>query len=1386
MLLANMVLDRPMSHPAHAQTADSSIEYPENGTSPVGAFIAHDQDGDPIRWSLSGPDAALFTIDGGVLAFREPPNYEVPRSAATRNPYRVTVEASGGAHDVAVTVIDVDEPGTVSIDRPQPQVDRPLGAGLSDEDAGVTDVRWQWARSEDGTAWTDIDRARSPARTPEPEDEGMYLRATATYTDKFGPGKTASAVSANRVEARTLANAAPSFAAQDDDESTPYVDIARSVPENAAVGANVGRAVAGMDPDGDVLFYELLDTPDLRDADGDARFTIDSLTGQLRVGRELGADAGEREDEDSTALDGEPALPEGEDAGEAGNSVYVLRVRASDPSTASATANVIVTVVNMNEPPRFDVDAPTVLRVTEVVEDEEDAEPPDIALADGVTGIDAGTYAVTDQDDEDDDTSYTYSVSGPDRRAFFFDGDNVLRFRPEHLPDYEAQSSYSITVVARSGEGPRRLTATLDVTIEVANAEDPGSMLLSQRQPQVGTAVHATISDPDGGVTVTRWVWERSAESAGCRTDPGGWIPIDEATSPAYDTQPADVGRCLRVTATYTDNVENAAGAGDERLMEVVEAPVQAVRSANAAPHFERRAVRTSRRVFENTEPGQNIGKPLTAHDDDGDLLVYTLGGADAASFRITRNDGQLKTSAPLDREARSRYTVEVTATDPSGAATGILVTITVLNVDEPARIIGISSVDYSENSTAAVGVFLAFDQDRSVIRWSLSGPDEDRFTITGGVLRFMEAPDYEEPLSAVEGVPLADRNVYRVTVEAAGAERDVTVTVTDVDEAGTVKMDRPQPQVDRRLTASLSDEDEVVTAERWQWARSGDEVTWTDIEGATAPGRYPTADDVDKYLRATVTYTDKFGADKTTSAVSANRVEPRTLANAAPSFVDQDEDRTTLYIDVARSVPENTPVGTSIGEPLSATDTDEDVLFYELLDTPDLEDADGHVRFTIDSASGQIRVGKVLGADAGERGDVDSTALTDGPPLPVGEVAGAAGNSMYVLRVRVSDPSTASDTVNVIVTVDDVNEPPRFDEDAPTMLRVEENQKDEEDQDVNPPVITLEDGTAIEAATFAVTDQDGDNPLPHSVSGPDRRFLYFGSGGVLRFRAQPDYERKSSYSITVLARSGVDDRTLTAALPLTIEVVNTEDPGTVTLSQRQPQVDFEISATLTDPDGGVTIAGWEWDRSDASTQCRDYDGDWTPIDGATSAVYEPQPDDVGTCLRATATYTDNIAAAGVQTAVKVLEFPVRLRRSAAPSPGPEPDGGFVNAAPVFPDQDFLTPGDQSDTTSREIPENTSSGQNIGSPVWAHDEDDDPLIYRLSGADARHFSISRRDGQLKTRAPLNYEARSTYTVTVTATDPFGASDSIEVTITVTDEDDPPVITVNTSASDDGP
>ena len=66
--------------------------------------------------------------------------------------------------------------------------------------------------------------------------------------------------------------------------------------------------------------------------------------------------------------------------------------------------------------------------------------------------------------------------------------------------------------MAQSGEGSRRLSASLDVIIEVVDGEDAGVVVLSQRQPEVGIAIHAAASDDDGGVTIRKWVWELSEE----------------------------------------------------------------------------------------------------------------------------------------------------------------------------------------------------------------------------------------------------------------------------------------------------------------------------------------------------------------------------------------------------------------------------------------------------------------------------------------------------------------------------------------------------------------------------------------------------------------------------------------------------------------------------------------------------------------------------------------------------------------------------------------------------------------------------------------------------------------------------------------------------------
>ncbi len=119
--------------------------------------------------------------------------------------------------------------------------------------------------------------------------------------------------------------------------------------------------------------------------------------------------------------------------------------------------------------------------------------------------------------------------------------------------------------------------------------------------------------------------------------------------------------------------------------------------------------------------------------------------------------------------------------------------------------------------------------------------------------------------------------------------------------------------------------------------------------------------------------------------------------------------------------------------------------------------------------------------------------------------------------------------------------------------------------------------------------------------------------------------------------------------------------------------------------------------------------------------------------------------------------------------PGPivlgmlEDMGWTINSPPVF----------ATDTTTRSVEENTAAGTNIGSAVTATDSDTgDTLTYSLRGTDATSFAIESTTGQLKTSVPLNYEVKDTYTLTVVVDDSV-TEDTIEVTINVTDTNDPP-------------
>ena len=127
----------------------------------------------------------------------------------------------------------------------------------------------------------------------------------------------------------------------------------------------------------------------------------------------------------------------------------------------------------------------------------------------------------------------------------------------------------------------------------------------------------------------------------------------------------------------------------------------------------------------------------------------------------------------------------------------------------------------------------------------------------------------------------------------------------------------------------------------------------------------------------------------------------------------------------------------------------------------------------------------------------------------------------------------------------------------------------------------------------------------------------------MLKFRSAPDYEmprgaamsdtNTNTYMVTVEAEAGG----VMEMVEVTIMVTNVDEDGTVALSSNTPIVGTEISATLTDLDGGITGTTWQWGRSsDGSTG-------WDNIPEATADSYTTVDADANMYLKATAMYTD-------------------------------------------------------------------------------------------------------------------------------------------------------------------
>ena len=1337
-------------------TGPTTIPYNENATADVSAYTATDQDsGDTITWRLLGDDMASFSISPtGVLNFESPPDFEVPTDADKNRVYLVTVEAFDSAAtdtvDVTITVANVDEDGMVTLTTLQPQVGVEITANVIDPDGINSTTSWKWESSSDGsTGWTTIGTA-SDTYTPVAADVGKHLRATVSYSDLLGDGKSAEGVSVNPVRAAPVTNGPPVFAAE---------TTSRTVAENTAAGEDFGQPVTATDPNSDTLTYSL------SGADAES-FSIDQSSGQLRT---------------SVVLDFE-----------GDKTTFSVTVTATDPSDDFDTITVTITVTDQNEAPtvtradripypengavlvasytaedpdmdtitwslsgtdsaRFSVsggvltfraspdyenptddDGNNVYLVTVVASDGTNSNPTDVIVTvtnvnerPGFPSTETGARSVAENTpagrdiglpvaatDPDAGASLIYTLGGTDASHFDI-GAYTGQLQTQGALDLETKASYSVTVsvtdgLDNSGNANTAADNTITVTITVTGQDEPpeitgGPTSVLYAENGAGNVATYTANDPENE-TIT---WSPAGVDASFFSITGGILAFK--LPPDFEAEAdTDGDNDYQVTVQASDGGKT--GTQDVTVT---------VTDVNEPPQFPQTET-GARSVAENTPAGQDIGLPVAADDPDTDAtLTYTLGGTDAASFSIETSSGQLQTKADLDRETKATYSVTVSVMDGKDANgdadtvtdNTITVTITVTDQDDLPEITGgPASVPYAENGTWDVATYTAEDPDSNSLAWTVTGTDSSFFSITGGVLKFLDPPNFEVEADA------DNDNDYQVTVRVSDGSnadtRGVTVTVTDVNETPAFAAETGTRSVPENTAAGQPIGSPVEASDPDDGASLTYTLDGTDashFEIATTSGQLQTKGALDRETRAsypvTVSVTDGKADDGSTDTTVDDTI------TITITVTDQNDPPQITGGSTSVSYAEN---GTGDVETYTATDPDSSSLTWDL-------SGDDELLFSIGTTSGILTFKDSPNYEAPK--DKDS-------------------QNDYRVTVEVSDgPNTA--TRDVTVNVTGVNEAPAFPSTETGRRSVEEGTSP--GQDIGAPV--------------AAVDPEGDT-LTYSVTGADAEpFTFDTSTGQLQTKDSLDADTKASYSFTVSVTDnkqadGNADSTIDATKNVTITVTDVDEP---------PALSGDSSPQHAENDTGAVGIYADNDPEDASitwTLSGDDRGDFL-ISSTGELTFKNTPDfetpvdkDRNNIYLVTLTADDGTNTDTFNVTITVTN---------------------VNEPPFFP----------AATDTRSVPENTTAGQNIGLPVAARDWDaDTTLEYTLGGADDSSFDFDRSTGQLKTKVALDHESKASYTVTVTVTDgedaagtsDTAADDTVTVTINVTGANDPPVIT----------
>ena len=724
-----------------------------------------------------------------------------------------------------------------------------------------------------------------------------------------------------------------------------------------------------------------------------------------------------------------------------------------------------------------------------------------------------------------------------------------------------------------------------------------------------------------------------------------------------------------------------------------------------------------------------------------------------------------------------------------------------------PHVVSGPTYVEYPENSTDYIGPYRAQDPENRSVSWSLypSG-DHQHFDISGGYLYFNSPPNYEDAKD------INGDNIYQLILIATSGRFahtyfPVKVEVTDVLGEQPMFTDTSTTRTVEENTLAgenIGDPVEAVNPDDDPihiYSMSGTDAASFDF--STSTGQIITRDALN--FESKPSYSVRV-------SVRDGENEDQSLSTSTDDFIDVTIDITDLdegpevdgpiYVDHPEGVLKvaqytaDDPNSRTITWELSGDDDSKfrisatgTLTFGDLPDheTPGDLDTDNTYEITI-TATGGTETGSldvtVYVANVNEapyfdpsqatRSVVENTGYNQNVGAPVEASDDDDGDSLtyllggddassfsidtstgqiltdadldhetddsYTVTVTARDLAGATSSIAVLISVTNANDQPEFPATETGQRSIEENKSN---TDVGAPV--------------AASDQDGDGLTYELTGGDTSTFTTNSRTGQLTTVGALDSDTQATYSVTVSVRDGKDDQggSDTAeddSITVTITVTDVNETPVVT-GDTAPEFAENSDATVAtydadDPEGSSitwSLAGVDDDDMDIIS------GDLT---------FNSPPDH-----EAQETYNVIVQAFdGNSTGTLAVVVTVT----------------DVNEDPAFPDT----------TTTRTVEENSGANAIVGLPVAAEDPDSsDTLTYTLSGTGAESFTIDS-NGQIKTVSSLDGDTQDTHYVTVEVHDGNAddgsvsttTDDYIDVTITVTDVNEPPVLTGSTSVA----